>query len=65
MAHIYYPDWPDTVPTDYGDMPSAQVLPYRPRPRQTVNMPGLVLLGAFVLCIALWGLALQMLLGAE
>lgn len=64
MAHIYYPDWAETVPTDYGDMPSAQVLPYRPRQR-TVNVPGLVLLGLFVACIALWGLALQMLLGAE
>ena len=62
MVQIYYPDWPDTVPADYGDMPSSQVLPYRPRHRD-VNVPGLVLLGLFVACIALWGLALRMLLG--
>ena len=64
MAHIYYPDWPGTVPTDYGDMPSAQVLPYRPR-QKTANMPGLVLLGLFVACIALWGLALRIMFGTE
>ena len=64
MAQIYYPDWTDTVPTDYGDMPSSQVLPYRPR-QKAVSVPGLVLLGLCVACIALWGLALRMVLGTE